>query len=252
MKMRVLFLSSFLFFLFITPSHAQSNQYVYDYANLLSDAEVEQLEHLAATLSAERNTAFIILTTNNTGGKGISKYMGDFYDDQALGYDKPNGNTVILSLDMSNRDVFLAGFGLAEITLDDQRLKKIRGNITPKLSNGEFYSAFEQYIEESHYYMQFEPGFNPDNILFKLWFQLAVAFGLACIVIGIMIASRGGRVTVNNSTYIDAEHSGVTHTSDQYVTTHITKVKKPSSNNSGGGGGFTGGGKSFSGSGGKF
>lgn len=252
MKLRTLILTLFACLLFAVPAFAAQDQYIYDQAGLLTADEEAKLEQLAAKLSAERETSFVILTTNNTNGQYIKDYMGDFYDEQGLGYDKQHGNTVILSLDMLNRDVYLAGFGKAETYLDDGRLTKIREHITPSLSNGDYYSAFKQYIEESHYYIQFEPGFNPDNILFKLWFQLLVALGVAGLVVGIMVATRGGRVTVDSNTYADHEHSGVTRSKDQYITTHITKIKKPSNNNKGGGGGFTGGGRSFSGSGGKF
>ena len=53
---------------------------------------------------------FIILTTYDTDGKDIVEYTEDFYDDNALGYDNPCGNAVILTIDMNNRGIYLAGF----------------------------------------------------------------------------------------------------------------------------------------------
>ena len=254
MKWKVSFLAIIFTFLFSFQAYAAPTQYIYDYAGILTDSEKENLENLAAKFSAERGIAFIILTTNDTTGKYIKDYMGDFVDHNAVGYESASGSTAIIALDMVNRDVYLGGFGKAEDYLDNNRLDKIRKKVTPTLSEGNYEQAFEQFIELAHYYSGYEPGFNPDNILFKFWFQLLVSIGIAAIVVGIMIANRGGRVTIDNNTYIDSDNSGVTNSRDTYITTHISKVKKPSNNNKGGGfgGGVSGGGRSFSGSGGKF
>ena len=254
MRWKVSFLAIIFTFLFSFQVYAAPSQYVYDYAGLLTESEKANLENLAAELSAERGIAFIILTTNDTEGKYIKDYMGDFVDNNPVGYEAGSGSTAIIALDMMNRDVYLAGFGKAETYLDYERLEKIRNKVTPALSEGNYEYAFEQFIEKAHYYSGYEPGFNPDNLFYKFWFQLLVSVGVAVIAVGIMVANRGGRVTVNNNTYIDSDNSGVTNSRDTYITTHISKVKKPSNNNKGGGfgGGVSGGGRSFSGSGGKF
>lgn len=255
MRWKVSFLAIIFTFLFSFQASAAPTQYVYDYAGLLTNSEKASLENLAANLSAERGIAFIILTTNSTEGKSIKKYMSDFVDHNAVGYESESGSTAIISLDMQNRDVYLAGFGKAETYLDYERLEKIRNKVTPVLSEGNYNYGFEQFIEQAHYYSGYEPGFNPDNLLYKFWFQLLVSVGVAAIAVIIMIANRGGRVTVNNNTYIDSDNSGVTNARDTYITTHISKVKRPSNNNKSGGGfggGVSGGGRSFSGSGGKF
>ena len=255
MRWKVSFLAILFTFLFSFQVYAAPTQYVYDYAGLLTDSEKASLENLAAELSAERGIAFIILTTNDTDGKYIKDYMSDFVDNSEVGYESPGGSTAIIALDMMNRDVYLAAFGNAKTYLDYKRLEKIREKVTPALSEGNYEKGFEQFIDQAHYYSGYEPGFNPDNLLYKFWFQLLVSVSIAAIAVGIMVANRGGRITVDNSTYIDSDNSGVTNSRDTYITTHISKVKKPSNNNKGGGGfggGVSGGGRSFSGSGGKF
>ncbi len=254
MKSKVSFLVVLLFtFLFSFQAYAAPPQYIYDNAGLLTEGEKENLEKVAAKLSAERGIAFIVLTTNDTQGKHIKDYMSDFVDHNEVGYESAAGSTAIIALDMINRDVYLAGFDKAKTYLDYERLEKIRNKVTPALSEGNYEQAFKQFIEQAHYYSGYEPGFNPDNLLYKFWFQLLISLGVAVIAVGIMVANRGGRITVDNNTYIDSDNSGVTNARDSYITTHISKVKKPSNNNKGGGGGgVSGGGRSFSGSGGKF
>lgn len=236
-----------------TLAASDSKQRIFDYANLLTEEEKANLEKLASEYSAESETDFVILTTNDTEGKDIIPYMQDFNDEQALGYDKPHGNTAILTLDMKSRDVYLAGFYKAEEYLSDSRLDQIHNKITPDLSNGDYYDAFTIFIETSSKYMGISPWINPELFVFKLWFQILAPIALAAIIVGLMAFNSGGRVTVNERTYLNTAQ--VTRRKDRYVRTAVTKTRKPSNNNGsgrGGGGGTTGGGHSHSGSRGSF
>lgn len=234
---------------------SDSKPLIYDQAGLLNPEQRNELEELANRYGAKRDTDIVILTTNNADNVDVVKLTEDFYDNKGLGYDKQHGNAVILTLDMKNRDVYLAGFYQAEKYLDSGRLDKIRNKITPKLSNGDYNSAFRTYIQTAYRYMGVKPGVNPDNILFNGWFQLAVSVVVGAIIVGWMAYNSGGRVTVNRKTYEDTAASGVLQSEDQYIRTSVSKVRVRSNNNSsgmGGGGGITGGGHSHSGSRGKF
>ena len=236
----------------VQAQSTNQKQYIYDNADVLTSEEEKQLEALASTLSEERNTAFIIVTVNGTDGKSIREYMGDFYDEQAPGYDKPHGNTAMLTIDFEERDVFLSAFKLAEKYLDDDRLETIRLDITSDLTDGYYYDAFSNFMYDAHSYMGYLPDeVNPNSFFFQWWFQLAVSLVVAGVAVFIMVARSGGVVTVNGSTYIDQNQSGVVKRQDNYIRTTVTKQKKPDDSNSSGGG-TTGGGHSYSGSGGKF
>jgi len=200
------------------------------------------LEAMAEKYSIKRETDFVILTTDNTNGKDVVKYMEDFYDNMALGYNKPHGNTAIITIDMQHREVYLAGFYKAETYLSDYRLDLIRDKITPYLSNGDYYKAFSKFIKLGYKYMGMEPNVDPDNILFNLWFQIVVSLVIAGIIVGAMAYNSGGRVTVSQGTYMDFSNSKVINRRDNYLRTSVTKTRKPSNNNKSSGGGFGGGG----------
>ncbi|MFE6078916.1 TPM domain-containing protein [Paenibacillus sp. NPDC057886] len=237
-------------------SAADSKNLIYDEANLLNEQEKSELNALANEYGAERQTDFVILTTNNTENQDVQLMTEDFYDEHALGYDKAHGNAVILTLDMYNRDIYLAGFYKAEDYLDSGRLDKIRNKITPDLTEGNYKLAFEKYINLSYKYMGYKPGVNPDNILFNIWFQLVAALAVGGVVVGVMTYRSGGRVTVNRATYEDSSTSSVIDRQDRYIRTTVTKRKIEKNNNNGGGGGGGGGtsrdGHSHSGSRGSF
>ncbi|MDT9726619.1 hypothetical protein DUZ99_16705 [Xylanibacillus composti] len=234
---------------------ATSKRLVYDEAGLLNETEVQELTQLASDYGARRETDILIFTTRNPDNIDVMKLTQDFYDAHAPGYDKPHGNAVLLTMDMRNREVYLAGFYNAKTYLDEDRLDRIRNKITPDLSAGNYARAFQTYVTTSYKYMGIRPGVNPDNPLFNGWIQLAASLGVAGIVVGIMLYHSGGRVTVNRRTYEDTGRSGVTAKRDQYIRTTTTRSKIPKNNGrggSGGGGGRTGGGHSHSGSRGSF
>lgn len=249
------------FFKNVTAADLNTKQRIYDFAGLLSEEQVQGLEYTANKYSSKRKTDMVILTSNDMKGKDIVKYMEDFYDEKALGYDKPHGNCAILTIDMQNREVYLAGFYKAEEYLDDSRLDLIRDKITPDLSKGDYYTAFNDFIKISYKYMGVRPGVDPNNILFDLWFQIITSLVTAGFVVGVMAHNSGGRVTVGESTYRDSGNSRILQRRDDYIRTTVTKVRKPPKNTSsggsiggggGGGGGISSGGHSHSGSRGSF
>ncbi|MEW4371001.1 TPM domain-containing protein [Paenibacillus kandeliae] len=228
---------------------------VYDAARLLTTEQKQEINKLANQYGALRQTDFVIYTTNNDDNLDVVKLTENLYDNKAFGYNQRYGSAAILTLDMRNRDIYLAGFGEAEQLLDDSRMDKIRNYITPDLSNGNYTAAFEKYIQRSYEYMGYRTGVNPDNLLFKFWFQAALALLIGIIVVWIMAYRSGGRVTVDRATYEDTSASSLLDHYDRYINTTVTKQKiekSSSSSGGGGGGGTSSGGHSHSGSRGSF
>jgi len=225
---------------------------IIDNAKLLTPDQVKELNVLALKYGKDRETDFIIYTTNEEG-VDAKKLTQDFYDEQGPGYDKKHGNAAIMTVDMKNRYMYIAGFYKAKEYIDDSRVEKILDKVYPYATNGDYYGAFKTYLTVAHEYMGIRPGVNPDNILFNIWFQLIVAVVAGVVVVWVMIRNAGGRVTVNRQTYEDQAASGILGRQDQYINTTITKrkIERNSSGGSGGsgGGGTTSGGHSHSGGG---
>lgn len=248
-----------LFILVYAPLKAVGNkERVYDYANLLSQEEIEGLESLAEKYSRKRETDFIIVTRERTNRKDIVEYTEDFYDEMALGYDIPYGNTAIMVIDMEMREVYLAGFYKGETYLDNYRLDLIREKISPDLSKGNYYKAFKDFLKLGYKYMGIKPGMDPNSLIFSLGFQVLVSLGTAGLVVGFMLYNSGGRVDVRGDTYMDFSSSKVVNRWDRYIRTSVSKTRRPSQKSSssrgggGRGGGTSSGGHSHSGSRGRF
>ncbi len=233
-------------------------QRIFDNAGLLRPEEIRNLEALAAEHSKKRETDFIVLTSNDADGKDVVKYMEDFYDASGLGYDKPFGNTVIITLDMGQRDVHVGGFYKGEKFLDNKRSEMVRKKISPELSNGNYYRAFNDFIKTSSRYMRFRPGANPSSPIFNIWVQLIASLLVGAGIVGSMTYKISARMTANEGTYRDPSNSRVVDKRDDYIRTTTSKIRKPQESSSsggggsGGGGGMSSGGHSHSGSRGKF
>ena len=235
-------------------------QRIFDDANILSSSEKESLERFAGKYSDKRKVDFIVITMN--GDEDITTYMGDFYDEKGLGYDKERGDVALIALNMkeTKRDVQLAGFGNVEYTLPDERFYTIREKVTPDLSAGNYERAFEDFIRLSARFMQFKEGANPANPLYHPIVQFVIALAIGVVVVLALSLNRKTRITTTAATYFDNEQSKVNRQEDQYLRKTVTKRYSPQQKKSGGGGGGggfsgggrTGGGSSFSGSRGKF
>ena len=246
-----------LFILFGSISAGAQEQRIYDDANLLTAEQVKALETQAEEYFNEWQTDFIIITTEDADDLDIMVYMQNFTDELAEQFNRPEDNMTVFAIDMKSRDFYLSGFGLGKEYLDSGRLDMINQRVTPYLSDGNYYKAFETFFEKSDEYLGVRPGVNPESIFLNTFFQLAVAAGLGGIIVFFMAYNSGGRVTVTSGTYMDQNNSKIVQQRDNYVRKTVTKRKKPSNNNSGGGGfggggGMSGGGRSHSGSRGSF
>jgi uncharacterized protein len=251
-KMPLLFLLLFFVLLWGGASvSAQTDQHVYDNAGLLNETEIRELEAIAAEHSQKHGADFLFLTTPTTDGLPITTYMGNFFDTWKV--ENNRENAVLLTIDIGSREVYLAGFGAAETSLDNERVQMVLDRIMPYMSAGDYGGAFRETVITSSRYMEYRPGVNPENIFLQTWFQAAVSLLLGGVVVGSMLYNAGGRVTTTARTYFDGDNTRIRSQRDQFRNKTVSRRRIPKSNNSGGGfgggGGMTGGGSSYSGGG---
>lgn len=283
-------LFAFVSLLIISPivaaaSEPETGRFVYDDANLLSDSEISDLEELCTTYGEPAGLEIYILTHDDPSAPYVETYIENFEDQL------PVGDRVYIALDMQERDVFMEGYGKAETYIHSKRIAEIIDKITPDLSEGNYYDAFETYIKMSADYMSDDSELNYDHDytaskpqssdpnaanydatwpseskqapgpLSNIWVQLLISVAIGAITVGVMAYNSGGKMTVSGNNYMDQNHSGLIGRRDDYVRTTVTRVRKPENNNNSGKGGFnsggfrggvSSGGRSHSSGGGKF
>lgn len=249
---------------------SEINQHVYDEAGLLSTNEIEDLEQMCIDYGTEAGIDIMILTHDNPNTGYAEDYIENFEDQL------PIGNRVYLLIDMNERDVFMEGYGSAETYIHSKRIATIIEEITPDLSDGNYYDACVTYIKSSAAYMNDDSELNYDHdytagtpqssnpnapnydatwpsdrnsgsselidIISNIWVQLIASVVIGIITVSIMAYNSGGRMTAGSSNYIEANNSGLIGRRDDYVRTQVTRVRKPQNNNNSSGGGFNAGG----------
>lgn len=136
--------------------------YIYDEANLLTPDQLQQLQEMCATYGEDAGIDIIILTHNKPNAVYGDRYIENFYDETV--YDSLyRGDSAILLIDMSERDIIIHGYGEAETYLHSKRGDVIIQNITPYLKNGEYATAFEQFIKSAAAYMKDDSELNYDH-----------------------------------------------------------------------------------------
>lgn len=272
----VLFILSSI--ILIIPAEASEKQdfnpHIYDEADLLSTSEQEELEEMCIDYGDQAGIDIYILTHDDPSAEYAEDYIEAFEDTL------PIANRVYILVDMANRIVFMEGYGTAETYIHSKRIDKIIEEITPYLGDGDYYNAFQIYIERSANYMKDDSELNydhdysvnapqnndpskpyydetwPDNypnnysgshrnqvdsLLTNIWVQLIISLVAGGIVVSIMAYNSGGKMTTGGNTYMDPNHSGLIGRRDDYLRTTVTRVRKPTENNNSGGGFNAGG-----------
>ena len=119
---------------------------VIDNADLLTDSQESALAEKIADLTSRRGFDVAILTTNDTDGKDIMDYADDYYDHNGYGCgDSRDG--LIYVLDMGGREWWISTCGHAIDVFTDYGIQEIGGKIGDDLSDGNYYDAFDEFID---------------------------------------------------------------------------------------------------------
>ena len=92
----------------------KTTERVFDYGELLNSEEEEYLRQKIAELSPKSRTDFIIYTDDEdlSDNETIEK-LHNFMDENRFGWEKPNGDSVLLYLNMVTRYVYADTYGRA-------------------------------------------------------------------------------------------------------------------------------------------
>ncbi len=161
MKKTVCLIVSFIFaFVLAVPCFAQvDSPYMIDNADLLSDYEEQYLLTEIENLRSEYGYDIIIHTTYDTEGKDIISYCDDYYDEGGYAEDG-----LIFVISMAERDYYTSTCGTLVDSLPDYQIDYICASVTPYLSEGSYFAAFEEYLRGlNSYFGGYESGeISPD------------------------------------------------------------------------------------------
>ena len=147
MKMKKVLLTITLFFMFILPVSAISNEdvvdqttefYINDYADIVSPEVEEHIININKNLHKETGAQVVVVTVNSLNGYSVEEYATTLFRKFGIG-DKEKNNGVLFLISKGDRLLRIeVGYGL-EGAIPDGKAGRIRDTyITPYLKNDDW------------------------------------------------------------------------------------------------------------------
>lgn len=254
------------------PCFAQVDSiYIIDDADLISDYEEQYLLTSIENLQSEYGYDIIIHTTPSTYGKDIVSYCDDYYDNGGYAEDG-----LIFVISMSERDYYTSTCGTLVDTLPDYEIDNICTNVVPYLSQGDYFTAFETYLDQlnsyfaneifggnyippdDHYnedsYNDYYEDYNDDeyyisypsskpNYLIREIVVIIIGVIVAVIITTIIKSKMNTAVKKSDANdYVVGGSFNISGSRDAFIGSHVSRRAIPKNNNTNHGGRIGGGG----------
>lgn len=231
----------------VSASQMDNTDFVVDNGGLLTDGEEQLLEALAAQISEEWECQTVIVTADSLNGKDITAYADDTFDYEGYGYGSGDDG-IILVVDMGEREWAISTHGYGITAFTDYGQEYMMDRVLPDLSDGDYYDAFETFLEECDDLLEQARDGEPLDVresggggsgffsIFRLIFSIGAGMLLA------FIPMSGLKKEINNvqsktgaADYVRSGSMKVTQSSDRFLYSHVSKRARPKNNGSSGG-----------------
>ena len=209
-----------------------TENYVFDYAGLLSESEIADLEMQIADMKEKTGWDIFAVTTDYAEGKSAMAYADDFYDE----YTAEDSDGILVLIDMDNREIYISTCGEAIRYLTDARIERVLDDGFYYVSNGDYASCLSAMLSTAEYY--YDAGIQENQYNYDVetgavseyrvltWmevvpvFLLAAGVGLA-IFFGVRrsYSLKGGRYEYP---YMKYGKLDLTSNQDQFLRAHTT------------------------------
>lgn len=230
---------------------------IYDFANLFSDTEEENLYKSAKEFIQDNNMDIVIVTIDENNKYSAMEYADDFYDYNYFGIGSTHDGLIML-IDMDNRKVWISTTGKAILMYNDSRIDNILDVVQDKLINKKYYLAALNFIDYSDRYakngipsgnsnMKIDDNGNYvkkgslefNSISDVVYFVVGITFiptivTIILIIIGVC-SHRNVKKEVFAKPYLKRGSINITLSKDRFVRTYTNRTRISSSSNYGGG-----------------
>jgi len=259
-KIASVFLLAILFTALFVPAASGAAgdselSYVVDDANLLSPAQLNELEDRAKNISEQYGCEVRIITVKNMRDYNftdIEKFSYNIYKENDLGYG-PDKSCAILLLSMRDRDYDLRVWGYGKVAFTFYGIDAILDrHILPPLGDNEYYKAFSIYLDKSEMYLKmardgtpFDKGNDPETAGTILAVKLAVTI-IVPLIIALIICSiwkgkmKTAKIAKVADDYIPPNGFNLTVQGDMFLYRTVTRRRIETSSSSSGGGASSG------------
>ena len=219
---------------------------VYDFADLLTDLEEENLFNLVNNYITSTNYDLAIVTINNNPKDSEISYADDFYDYNSFGKNETRDGSLIL-IDMDNRVIYISTTGYAIKMYDDNRIDDIIDSGYNNLKNAEYYTCLSNMIlkmqdeyelgyPDSNKNMEIDSNGKPiKSISYKLVFILS---SIITLIVSLILYFKSRLKIKVSSTISYLKNGNITTKQDKFINSSVihTRIVSDTSSSSGSGG----------------
>lgn len=225
-------------------SDASGTKRVIDDANIISESEEAELNDKIKDIQSN-NFDVVILTVNSLGSKSEQEYADDYYDYNGYGFDDEHSGVLFL-ISMGERKYHISTTGKGIKAFTDYGIGKIKDEVKPCLSDGEYYKACDKFLAMTKDFVTAYKNGKPydtnnhykekANILLREVIAFAVSLVIALIIVGGMKHNMNtARPSSSAGNYIKYDSMNLTQESDTFMYSNVSKTKIESNSSSGGG-----------------
>ena len=214
---------------------ANQSTLVWDDAELLSQAAEDKLNQTLEEISRRHQAEIRIVTVSETPGGSSDDYVEYLFDNNGFGYGE-NRDGVLLLLCMDLREFRILSNGFAGDVISNDEIQEIAMTIANSFSELDYPEAFSKFADACDYYLDgYLNGFPFD------WKGVAISSLVIGLVIGLIVVLilKGQLKSVRKqnlaNNYVRQNSLHLTHSSDLYLYSHVTRTRKETNNNSSGG-----------------
>ena len=246
---------------------------IVDNAALLTAQEITELESKADGLMVQYGMDVVVLTVDSLNGQSAQDLADTFYDGNGYGDDG-----VLFLLAMEEREWYISTCGDAIYALTDYGIQQLGFVMLPYLSDGDYFGAFEVFLEELPMYFDALESQSPidgyadysgdyyhadrDEVVHykqKSKPSLVISVILGVLAGGITVLVMQGSMKTNRKQrsaqdYMKQDSYHLYTCQDMFLYSNVTKVRRQQNTSSGGGSSVhrSSGGRSHGGGGGRF
>ncbi|MGN0248558.1 MAG: TPM domain-containing protein [Lachnospiraceae bacterium] len=238
-----------------TNTQCKTEERVFDYADVLTDAEEDALRQMIAEKQDEIGCDIVLVTISDpdyAGDNAMMNYADDFYDDNMFGYDEPWGDGALYLdnfLGIGNSYSWFSTCGRVENRYSSSMIYDLIDDICYNVNRDPF-GSYQLYINSLANTMSSNSSLDVEIPTFAIW---GVAALITLIYILVCINRNVGRKTTDANTYVAGGHAQFPDRRDVFISKHTTSRKIQTNSGGGGGGGhhISSGGFSHGGGGGR-
>lgn len=234
-----------------TPA-VDASEKIYDFADLLSDEEEEELFDKVSEYISDTDYDLAIVTIDNNVKSSTMEYADDFYDYNDFGKNSSHDGSVIV-IDMDNREIYISTTGLAIKMYSDSRIESIIDAGYSNLKNAKYYNCLVNMVSRMSSFstsgypsgnanMEIDNNGNVHYIKKVPYLNIALVSMVISIIISLILyfKSRLKIKVIDTVKYIDPNNSNIKVHSN-FITSHTSRVRIDTSS----GGHSSGGGSSI-------